>query len=55
MVLWELWVNTTNPAHMCIPHPSVYHMFFLIMKAGKNEYHTLLFKVSELNATSTDN
>ena len=32
------WVGTTNPAH-CMPYLSVYHMFFLIMAAGENEYH----------------
>ena len=34
----ELWVGTTNPAHVCMPHPSVYHIS-LIMAASENEFH----------------
>ena len=34
----ELWVGTTNPAHVCMPHPSVYHIS-LIMAASENEFN----------------
>ena len=40
----ELWVGTTNPAHVCMSHPSVYHIS-LIMAASENEFHLTDFLI----------